>query len=104
MTARVRTLFRGVVQDESGRKLAGLFRVYQGDLAKFTRKFDGAFSVELDPGSYRIDVQVEGHQTQSFKTQVRGAGGMTHYFHMHPIRRATPTEEPPPATPAKDPA
>lgn len=72
--------FRAVVQDEDRHALAGLFRVVQGDTARLARKFRHSFMLNLPPGNYRIEVQVNGYKSDSFKCILRPKQGMTHYF------------------------
>lgn len=72
--------FRAVVQDEDRHALAGLFRVVQGDTARLARKFRHSFMLNLPPGNYRIEVQVRGYKSDSYKCTLRPKQGMTHYF------------------------
>lgn len=71
---------RAVVQSEDHKPLEGLFRVIERDTAKLARKFRHSFVVNLDPGHYRIEVQVPGYKLESFKCLLRPKQGLTHYF------------------------
>lgn len=98
-------LFRGVVMSDGGRPVSGQVRVFSGEQAKFTRKFESAFAFELSPGMYRIEVSSEGYVSQQHKFAVRASGGMTHNFPMRPTARAAaslpdaPAPQAPPAAP-----
>ncbi|MEW6776708.1 MAG: hypothetical protein AB1405_10470 [Bdellovibrionota bacterium] len=75
-------LFRGVALDDQAHPLSGMVRVFSGEQAKFTRRFEGTFAFELAPGNYRTEVAVEGFVSQQYKFLVRGGGGTTHNFVM----------------------
>lgn len=71
---------RAMVQSEDHKPLEGLFRVIERDTAKLARKFRHSFMLNLDPGHYRIEVQVPGYKLESFKCVLRPKQGLTHYF------------------------
>jgi len=105
MEGRGTFLFRGVVMSDASRAVSGLVRVFSGEQAKFTRKFESAFAFELAPGMYRIEVSSEGYVSQQHKFAVRSSGGMTHNFPMRPTARsvAASADAPAPETPPAEP-
>jgi hypothetical protein len=59
----------------------------------------GALSLGIHPGHHRITATADGYEPQTWEFEADSASSHTHDFTLVPVKPATDTEKPPPATP-----